>query len=264
MHTLKIKCCRSDIWSDGRYQTLTHHLDLLLRLKDTLIILSSGYPPFDAVIGVPHQAAVGCPRIAEKWKNRRGGFGRSSDENAASYALVIFSELMRLGHAAKLVIACHFTDHDPNKKTDSPYCLEVLSQTSHLLVECHGSGASQKNDIEISSGSNPHIKALAFGQQLAVILDHQYRVCAQISYGSSRARCFYQGKDEVDRLALPALKTTSLKAAGKLGIPALHLEAKPDFRIPTGTDRSVTVEGAALGRAFAQVVSSWTEKARGD
>ena len=263
MHTLKIKCCRSDIWLDDRYQILTHNLNLLLRLKDTLIILSSGHPPFDAVIGVPHQAAIGCPKIAETQKKPGGGFGRSSDENAASYALVLFSELERKGHSAKLVIACHFTDHDPNKAKDSPYCLEVLSQTNRLLLECHGAGASQKNDIEISSGSNPHIKALAFGRQLADRTGYGYKIAAQRTPGSSKGLCFDQEEEKPVRLALPALKTTSLKAAGKLGIPALHLEAKPRFRIPKEKGRSVTGDGAVLGKAFAYVVSSWTGDARG-
>ena len=95
----------------------------LLTAKDCLIVLRNGVPPFGVVLGVPHQAEVGQDHICED-RERKGK--RLSDENAASYALVAFTELGNRGIPCKLVIMAHSTAHDPNKLTRSPYCDEVF------------------------------------------------------------------------------------------------------------------------------------------
>ena len=53
---------------------------------------------------------------------------------------------------------------------------------------------------------------------------------------------------------MPANETSSLREAGKKGIPALHLEAKPQFRIPDNGSNSITPDGFILGRALAQAI----------
>jgi hypothetical protein len=56
-------------------------------------------------------------------------------------------------------------------------------------------------------------------------------------------------------LQLPAVKTASLIEAGNRGIPALHLEAKPRFRVPGSSTNTVSSSGRILGRAIAATIS---------
>lgn len=65
-----------------------------------------------------------------------------------------------------------------------------------------------------------------------------------------------QRESEADTtLNLPALETTSFIQAGKRNVAALHLEAKPCFRI-LKNDHSVSGEGLVLGNAIAEVLLS--------
>lgn len=182
---MNINLYTGQIWRKSSSMVYSPELLGLLESKDTLVILKNGEPPFHVVIGVPHQAAVGVTIIAENWTNPRGRKGRDSDENAASFALAVFSELCEQKIPCKLVIAAHSTNHDPNKDANSPYCKEVLSEKTHLLLECHGAGDKREQDIEISAGTNSLGKALDFGRQLAIRVNYQYSLSAQIEAGSS-------------------------------------------------------------------------------
>ncbi len=247
-----------DLWQgEASYQRYAHNLGHILKMRDTLLVIANGRPPYDVVLGVPHQAAVGCSTIAEK---TRQGRGRDADENAASYALVMFSELSAMGRKVKLVAACHFTDHDPNKKILGPYCQAVFSETPRLLLECHGAGPSRENEIEISSGSNPLISALDFGRRTVKYLHYRYHLAAQAEPGSDRAKRIAKGAEEDARLELPALQTRSLAFAGAWGIPALHVEAQPRFRIPADPGLDLPPDGHTLGRALARAAAYWCEK----
>lgn len=188
MNSLKIKMQDNALWDDEDFLKYTHNLKHLLQMKDTLLVFRRGHPPYKVIIGVPHQASVGVTKIAESWQNPAGGNGRDSDENAASYALVAYASFCEVSLSCKLIIACHFTDHDPNKDIHSPYCQEIFSETGKLLLECHGAGGRRKNDIEISSGSNKLIKAIDYGRRLAKSMGYQYRVAAQLQGGSSKAK----------------------------------------------------------------------------
>ena len=242
------------IWRDSDRYVFSRQLDRLLKSKDTLIQLKFGTPPYEALLGVPHQAAIGEPRIAEHWVNPRGGTGRSSDENAASIALITFISLCNQNISCKVIIVAHATDHDPNKDPDSPYCKQVFSENTNMLVEFHGSSKKRKRDIEISSGTNDLISALKFGRCLATKLDYRYSIIAQSLGGSKFGRTITKTNEENDKLTLPALKTTSLAAAQKKGIPALHIEAKPRYRIPDN-NRSVSADGYVLGNAIANCIA---------
>jgi hypothetical protein len=244
------------LWKDDRTQFYSHNLDVLLKLRNTLLVLRNGQSPFQVVLGVPHHAIIGQSRIAENWTNPTGNKGRSSDENVSSYALVTYSRLCDRGIDCKLVIACHFTDHDPNKDIESPYCREVFAQPLKLLVECHGAGTNRKNDIEISSGSNTLIKALDFGRELAREIKYQYPVAAQVCGKSRRAKTISNNREIDSKLSLPALKTTSLIYAEEMRMPALHIEAKAKFRISKYRGKSVTNAGIKLGLGLANVLSS--------
>jgi hypothetical protein len=250
---MEIKIYAGQIWEQRSLRVYSPELLGLLESKDTLVILKNGEPPFHVVIGVPHQAAVGVTTIAENWTNPRGRKGRDSDENAASFALAVFSELSDQKIPCKLVIAAHSTDHDPNKDVNSPYCKEVLSEKTYLLLECHGAGDKRKQDIEISAGNNSLGNALDFGRQLATKLNYQYPLSAQVEAGSNKAKSISKDMEIDTTLVLPALETTSLIEAGKREIAALHLEAKPRFRISKNDD-SISADGLILGNAIAEII----------
>jgi len=234
------------IWEQSTSLIYSSELLGLLESKDTLVILKIGEPLFRVVIGVSHQTAIGQSVIAENWTNRHGGKGRDSDENAASIALAVFSNLCDQKIPCKLVVAAYATDDDPNKNMNSSYCKEVFSEKTHLLFECHGAGDKRKQDIEISAGVNSLGKALDFGRQLATELNYQYSLSAQIEAGSNRANSISKEKEIDTILVLPALETTSLIQAEKRGIAALHLEAKPRFRISENYN-SISIDELILG-----------------
>lgn len=249
---IKISLYSDDIWQLKEYQPTL--LEALVR-KDCLIEIVNGLPPFMVVFGVPHQAAIGVDYIAELRPDSAGG-KRASDENAAAYALVTFSKLRDYGIPCKLIIYAHSTDHDPNKNLDSPYCKELFSEEAHLLFECHAAGGGKNRvfDLELSAGSNRLGKSLEFGRLLAGALNYEYTLAAQVEAGSGKAKRIGKDIEEDVDLKLPGLETTSLIYAGKLGIPALHLEAKPRFRIPENKSDSVTRDGFVLGKAIANVL----------
>lgn len=250
---MDIKVFDDQIWEQNSSLIFSPELLDLLESKDTLLILKNGEPTFRVVIGVPHQAAIGEPKIAENWVNPREGKGRDSDENAASFALVVFSELCNQKIPCKLVIAAHSTDHDPNKDANSPYCKEVFSEKTHFLLECHGAGEQRKQDIEISVGTNSLGNSLDFGRQLATKLNYQYSLSAQTEAGSNKAKSISKDNEIDTTLALPALETTSLIQVEKREIAGLHLEAKPRFRISENDD-SISADGLILGKAIAEVI----------
>jgi len=252
---MNIKVLDQKFWKSGSYQSYSHNLALLLKMKDTLLIFKNGHGPYSLVLGVPHQAAFGESKIAEDWVQPNGKRGRDSDENAASYALVAYSLLCDHGIPCKLVIACHFTDHDPNKNRKSPYCQEILSETTKLLIECHGAGDKRRRDIEISAGMNKLARPLEFGRRLAEKMDYRFKIAAQINPGTNKAKEITQGVEIDTKLSLPALKTTSLIVAEKYGIPAVHIEAKPNFRYESDEEYSIPVDGQNLGQSIAKVIS---------
>jgi hypothetical protein len=229
--------------------------------KDTLIEISTGTPPHTVVLGVPHHASVGVEKIAEKWWNKnRNRFGRDSDEGAALYALAAYTVLRDQSVPCKLVIFAHSTDHDPNKNTNSSYFDSIFGQESHLLFECHGAGESKNHDLELSAGQNNLANPLVFGRILTKCLDFRYKLAAQIEPGRNDGIVFESdgGEREVE-LQLPGLQTISLEEAGKRNIPALHIEAKPNFRKPTDGTNTLTQDGLILGRAIAKAIIQYHE-----
>lgn len=231
-------------------------LESLLIARDQLIVLTHGQPPFKVVLGVPHQAAVGVHRICDRRLDEHGNIkDRKADDNVASFALVAFSQLKMRNVPCKLVVMTHPTTHDPNKVADSPYCREVLSQKSHLLLECHAMGARRHFDLEVSAGSNRLGRPVEFGRTLSQALEHRFSLGMQTVARRSNALIIQPGGETVKgKLQLPATKTISLIEAGELGIPALHLEAKPNFRVPRDLSNSVSPDGQLLGQAIAKTI----------
>jgi len=231
-------------------------LERLLTARDQLITLSHNHPPYKVVIGVPHQAAVGARRICEYRLDKQGKVKpRKADDNVASFALVAFSRLKAQDLPCKLVIMAHSTTHDPNKIIDSPYCQEIFSQEAELLFECHASGSDRHHDLELSAGSNRLGQPIPFGQHLGSALDYRYSLGLQTTAGKSNALILQPDGTTIEgRLQLPAIKTISLIEAGNRGIPALHLEAKPPFRVPKSLTNSVSQDGLTLGRAIADTI----------
>ena len=208
------------------------------------------------MIGVPHQAAAGVRRICEQRLDKNGKLKpRKADDNVVSFALVVFSRLKAQNIPCKLVVMAHPTTHDPNKIVDSPYCQEIFREESALLFECHASGSRRHFDLELSAGSNRLGQPVPFGQHLGSVFDYRYSLGMQTKAGRSSALILQTDGTAIEgKLQLPATKTISLTEAGKRGIPALHLEAKPRFRVPKGLINSVSPDGLILGRAIADTI----------
>jgi hypothetical protein len=230
-----------------------------LSARDCLIVMRSGMPPFQVVLGVPHHAAVGEEHICEKCEGSERN--RPSDENAALYALVAFTELKDRGVPCKLVIMAHATDHDPNKKIESPYFNEILNDESRLLFECHGSGPNRPLSLEVSAGSNTLSQTVRFGDALASALGYRFTFGVQKRAGGRNARIYNtDGTTRDGKLKLAALRTTSLKEAEARKTHALHLEAKPAFRKSPGQETHVSPEGVLLGRALARAIIQYLDE----
>jgi hypothetical protein len=224
----------------------------LLSAADHLIVMRAGEPPYRSVFGVPHHAAPGAAQICEQRMDAQGGPNpREADENAALYALAAFAALAGQGQPTKLVIMAHPTTHDPNKVLDSPYCREIFAERTSLLFECHGSRHERRLDLELSAGRNPIADTLAFGRLLAQALKFRYSLGVQREPGKRRATIYARGGDVTEGdLELPAHNTHSLVEAGRRGVQALHLEARPRFRSCT-PQGEVSEEGMRLGVGIA-------------
>ena len=224
------------IWQDG---VVHPELWRLLLGKDLLIELAASRPPFRVVLGIPHHAAPGVDRIAEAWQNpRTGQHGRPADETTGLMGLALFSTLREKNIPCKLVIAAHASDHDPNKTPGSPYWQSIF-EADHtaaplpgMLFELHGAASHRRHALELSAGRNERARPDLFGRALAYYFDSAHILAVQRQAGSSDARLFTHRQSSGGRLQNPALETLSLSEAGRLGIPALHLEMKSIFRQP--------------------------------
>lgn len=208
----------------------------LLQQKDLLVELSGGAAPYRVVLGVPHHAAMGIERIAEDWTNPRTGTkGRPADETTGLIGLAVFSALREKDIPARLVIAAHPTDHDPNKTPGCPYWQRIFDRNGGppgMLIELHGAGLHRRNTLELSAGQNTAAEPLLFGSVLAYHLSGEWIFAIQEKPGTNTARLYRNGQHTGGRLQNPALETLSLVYAGQIGIPALHLEMKAIFRQP--------------------------------
>ena len=231
-------------------------LAVLLERRDTLVeILPQRRPR--VLLGVPHHAALGVDRIAE----RRPEGGRVADENAVLYALRALEPLVALRIPAGLLVAAHATDHDPNKRAGSPYCRRVLASEAELLIECHGAGPRAPHDLEVSAGRNHHADPVRFGRALARALGPGFHLAAQSVPGGRAALLMdAQGAESgASVLRFPALRTDSLAAAGERGMAALHLEAKPRFRSRGDGTPALTASGRRLGGALAKAIAGYLD-----
>jgi hypothetical protein len=245
-----------EVWNEERPAA---GLARLLARRDALVELRSGTEAADIVIGVPHHAAIGVSRIAE----RRPRGGRVADENAVLYALAAFDTLRGLGVSCRLLVAAHATDHDPNKRADSPYCRRALAEPApRLLIECHGAGRRAPHDLEISAGRNGRAEPLRFGRLLARELGPGYALAVQVEPGTRTAMILgTSGAGAPGTLRFPALRTRSLSEAAARGVAALHLEAKPRFRSRGDGSDALTPPGARLGRSLGAAAWAYLEAA---
>lgn len=231
----------------------------LLQAKNQLIVLQHGRPPYQVVLGVPHHVPNGVRYICEERLDKSGHINRRyGDDNAASFALVAFSHLGEADISCKIVIMAQATTQDPNKVLDSPYCQEIFREETALLFECHASGSGRRLELELSAGRNHLTQTLRFGRTLAARLEYRYSLGVQTLPERREALIFKPGGDTTSgTLQLPALKTTSLWEAAQKNIPALHLEAKPRFRIVTNAPNTVSPDGVILGRAIAKTITEF-------
>jgi predicted acetyltransferase len=247
---------RGDIW-----QGAAVHPDLwaLLLRRDLLIEIATSPPPYQVILGVPHHAGPGVEKIAEDWINPQTAEpGRAADETTGLTGLAVLEAFRQQGISARLVIAAHARDHDPNKSPGSPYWEAVFSGApAALLFELHGSAHHRPHDLELSAGHNTLVDPMLYGQVLAYFLRDDTMLACQTAPGARDARIFASGRRRSARLQTPALGTHSLKHAATLGMPALHLEMKPAFRQPdfgrAGTPRPAA-RACALAHGLASMV----------
>lgn len=219
------------IW-DG--QTLDPALWELLLRKDLLIEVRSGQPPYEVVLGVPHHAAPKVDRIANHWFNPKTGKpGRAADETTGLSGLVFLTALREKNISARLVIAAHAADHDPNKTPGCPYWQNIFQEPlPGLLLELHGAASHRRHALELSAGHNEKADPLTFGKILAYYLNDDTVLAAQDKPKSIEAKIFKHLQSTGGRLQNPALETLSLIHAGEIDLPALHLEMKSVYRQP--------------------------------
>lgn len=243
---------RGELFEEGRPGP---HLAALLASRDTLVEISNDEPTHDVVIGAPHHAPLGTPRIAEKSSRPR-----VADEGAALVALATHDALRKRGIASRLLIAVHATDHDPNKQLASPYCRDLFARPAKLLVECHGASANRSNELELTSGMNRLSRPREFGALLSGALDSRYALAAQHTPGGREAMIFESGGQRTQgALALPALKTQSLAEAMNRSMHALHLEATPRFRTSWRNPNTLTRNGQELATAVADAIADYLD-----
>ncbi|RPJ50757.1 MAG: GNAT family N-acetyltransferase [Chloroflexi bacterium] len=209
----------------------------LLQQTDLLIEVTGGQAPFQVVLGVPHHAGPGVNRIAEDWINPKNGqAGRPADETTGLTGLAVFSALRERDISCKLVVAAHPTDHDPNKTPGCPYWKTIFDRDGagppRLLLELHGASLKRRHGLELSAGQNSAAEPLLYGKALAYFMDGDWILAIQEQPGTDQARLYRNGQSSGGRLQNPALETLSLIYAGEIGMPALHLEMKSDFRQP--------------------------------
>jgi predicted acetyltransferase len=218
------------------WQNAAVHPDLwqLLREQNLLIEIACGGPPYQVILGVPHHAAPGTPKIAQDWENpKTGQRGRPADESAGLAALAVYTALCEQGLACKLVIAAQPADHDPNKTPGSAYWESIFTQPlPGLLFELHGTANHRKHALELSAGRNAITDPLLYGKVLAYFFNEDPILAVQTQNGSSDGQRYKNRLRSGGRLQTPALETPSLSYAGDLGVQALHLECKPIFRLP--------------------------------
>ncbi len=230
-------------------QEINPELYTALISKDQLIEILYGKPPYNVVIGVPHQAAIGVKSIAEN------GRERASDEGAAFYALVAFLRLKEQQIPCKIVISAHDTQLDPNKDSNSSYWKSIFANEMKLLLECHGAKKDvDKIDLEISSGKNTYSHPLIFGRELAKETGYKYGLVAQKDVCSKDGIQVAKDGETPKCLRNAAIRTASLVEANCQKIPALHIEATPKFRIPEDNTNTVTHYGLVLGEAIGRVL----------
>jgi hypothetical protein len=246
----------------------------LLLQKDLLLEFTTSRPPYQVILGVPHHAAPGVDRIAEKMIRPDGQKpGRPADETTGLTGLAVFQALQELNIPAMLVIAAHATDHDPNKTAESPYWKSLFPNRDgarptpehvppRLILELHGAGKNRRHDLELSAGPNLKSSPLSFAAALAAQIPAEWQLAAQNRPGTREGTLFHREPRTVN-LQNPALKTQSLYHAGELGIPALHLEMKsflrrPDTEFPDSP--RPTPEASVLARALAETVKAFLEE----
>lgn len=233
----------------------------LLQQRDCLLEFTTGAPPYAVTIGVPHHGWRGAERIAMDWTNPRSGeAGRAADEMTGINGLALLSAFQGGGLPARLVIAAHASDHDPNKTEDSPYWRCIFqAPLPRLLLELHGIAPNRRHSLELSAGRNLLAQPLEAGRRLAGLLPAGVKVAAQSRPGFDDARVFQNNQSQAARLQAPALNTPTLAQAGTLGVAALHLEMKPEFRDPVfGADGAVQPGALAwqLARALAALIGA--------
>lgn len=245
-----------EIW-DGA--GVTAPLWNLLSQRDQLVEITTGEPPYEIVVGVPHHGAPGVEQIAEDWVNPKTGQpGRAADDSAGLFGLACFTVLREAGIAARLLIACHATDHDPNK-IPGPYWEAVFQEPPpKLLIELHGAARHRRHDLELSAGQCAGARPDLFGKAMAHFLGGPWILAVQKEPGVSDALIFEGSSPSTGRLQNPALETSILKAAGEKGIHALHLEMKYPFRRPDPAYLAAptpTSQGWQLARAVQNAFS---------
>ena len=180
----------------------------------------------DIVVGVPHHAPAGTPRLPCPEHE-------VADENAGLLGRHLAEQL-----DCSSVIACNYRV-DVNKSLDTDYAEQIARWKPKVLVEIHGHGGkTAKHDIEISSGSSANDKfSKALADKLAVAFVSRANFNGVTVCG------------EYDKLHFKAAKTATI---GNSGWTAYHIELPPKLRMPLG---SSTGDPPAIGYEFCEILA---------
>jgi hypothetical protein len=124
----------------------------MLESTDPALMIIEERTRSDIVIGVPHHAPAGTPRLPCPEHS-------DSDENTGILGRRLAEKL-----DCNSVIACNATI-DPNKHPDSDYTKQIVAWRPKILIEIHGHGkVRSKYDVEISCGSK---ELTSYSEELA-------------------------------------------------------------------------------------------------
>jgi hypothetical protein len=200
-------------------------IDQLLNVNDHSILLIRERQRKDIVVGVPHHAPAGFPKLPCPDHP-------DSDENAGFLGNYLSEKINCCN-----VIACNYT-FDSNKCLRSDYSMQISKWMPKILIEIHGhSGNKTKNDIEISSGSivNNHYS-----------MDFAEKILSRCSIVGELKDISICG--DFNKLKYRASNTATVTDNRWL---AYHIELSPKFRI--NSDKS-NYKPPFLGYKFCDVL----------
>jgi hypothetical protein len=195
--------------------------ELMLESTQPSLLIIEKRTRQDIVIGVPHHAPAGVPRL-------RCPEPRPSDENAGFIGRHLAEQLDCCS-----VIACNYTI-DANKYLRSDYTMQIAAWNPVVLIEIHGHGKTKsKYDVEISCGA---AELTAYSETLAAALLNKLADDAELAEVSVCGRFADLYFKATETLTITDARWTSY-----------HIELSPRLRKP---ETAITGNPSAFAYRF--------------